>query len=869
MAKQQKTKLNKNNPSLFQSIVNNALFIKAYVVFCLIALFSTVTYWSILGAKINQLNSDQLVSPYLLESSNVFKNALMPGVHSFLIKWPLLYFIKLYNYSNASFIYVTLFLTIATVASLAYLLYRIERRPLIFGTLCLAVASTLLLIPIEPIAGSLLPVNMAMITTRNIEYIVFILSLILLIRHKGFKNWQYWLSVLLLSLLVASDKLFLSLSIGGALLGVVTYSFLKKWKFVMIFAHWLGLAIIAGVLGNLLLVFLNKHGVTHIVDSTASSYYDSAQGAKNIMVGVIYGILSIFTNIGANPAHSAVTIKGLSSTASNSFFSYSLISYLANILIAVLGLFVIYKLVRLSLRSRSSLKNDDVRIDNYYLLSLMLIFSTIVMFGLFIFTNHYYQVDARYLTIAFFALFVSIATYSREKHWDTKVVSVVAGLLIISLIFGILSANKDYRQNLNAFNDTSVRNASIESALKNHHVSVLVGNYWRVIPIKNTTNNKQSVMPISSCTNLSSSPTSLAWQKDLNQNSFAYLLTLHGNLTNFPNCSVKQITNYFGKPNSSLLISGSVASPNELLLFYDRGINKTSPKQTKATPGTILPIKISQLSNNNCIGPTVMNIVAHEDDDLLFINPDVSKDLQQGRCVVSVYLTAGDAGSGQFYWLSRQDGAEAAYDYMDGHLDLAWNKITVELNKGEYVQIATQKESPNISLVFLLLPDGGLKGEGFSATNFQTLPKLLSGNISSINSVDSQSSYDKEQLINALEQLMYAYHPSIIRTQSTVVGGQIKDHPDHNATSSFAASALEQYQNGQYQNLISIPLVHYLGYPVHTNPQNLHGPTLDDKVATFLQYAKKDPATCKDKQNCLFGSGAYKFYLTRQYTSPN
>ena len=153
MAKQQKNKLSKNNPSLFKSIVNNALFIKAYVVFCLIALFSTVTYWSILGAKINQLNSDQLVSPYLLESSNVFKNALMPGVHSFLIKWPLLYFIKLYNYSNASFIYVTLFLTIATVASLAYLLYRIERRPLIFGTLCLVVASTLLLIPIEPIAG--------------------------------------------------------------------------------------------------------------------------------------------------------------------------------------------------------------------------------------------------------------------------------------------------------------------------------------------------------------------------------------------------------------------------------------------------------------------------------------------------------------------------------------------------------------------------------------------------------------------------------------------------------------------------------------------------------------------------------------------
>lgn len=56
-------------------------------------------------------------------------------------------------------------------------------------------------------------------------------------------------------------------------------------------------------------------------------------------------------------------------------------------------------------------------------------------------------------------------------------------------------------------------------------------------------------------------------------------------------------------------------------------------------------------------------------DDLLFLSPDLLHDIQAGRCVRTVYLTAGDAGRGERYWLGREDGVRAAYAQMAGVAD--------------------------------------------------------------------------------------------------------------------------------------------------------------------------------------------------------
>ena len=52
--------------------------------------------------------------------------------------------------------------------------------------------------------------------------------------------------------------------------------------------------------------------------------------------------------------------------------------------------------------------------------------------------------------------------------------------------------------------------------------------------------------------------------------------------------------------------------------------------------------------------------VAHLDDDLLFMNPDIASNVEAGGCVRLVYLTASDAGEGDGYMLGRERGVRAA-----------------------------------------------------------------------------------------------------------------------------------------------------------------------------------------------------------------
>src|SRR4051812_1146650 len=58
-----------------------------------------------------------------------------------------------------------------------------------------------------------------------------------------------------------------------------------------------------------------------------------------------------------------------------------------------------------------------------------------------------------------------------------------------------------------------------------------------------------------------------------------------------------------------------------------------------------------------CGSGTTLVIVAHEDDDLLFLSPDLVGDVKSDRCVHAVFLTAGDAGSTAAYWAGRELGS--------------------------------------------------------------------------------------------------------------------------------------------------------------------------------------------------------------------
>lgn len=852
--------------SPLRKIVRKPKFARAYVIASVAILLATTLLWGILGARLQQGNADQLVNVYLFGHSATLHGALLPGQHTFLFKWPLFLLVKLFGASATALLVFTVGTVVATVAALAAIIYRIERRPLVFGTLCLALASVLLLVPAQPYAGGLLPVNMAMLTTRNLEYVLYIASLALVIRSPRLRSRGFWLAAAGLALLMASDKLFLTISLGGALLALIVYARARSWNMVGSSVNWLIVGVIAaaGAVSGLWLI--GASGLTHIASQSGVGPYALVHNAHGLALGVIYAVLGLLTNFGANPAFDATELRHIPGRLHAHLLSVGGITFLINAAILAAGLIIAARLIGSSLIQK---KTERSHFDTQTTLSVTLIWTTLAAFGSFIVSNHYYLVDARYLTISLFAIFIAGSTFISKKRYRPEKV-VLAGLVIaFGIVLGLPAAVQTYNDDKAALATVNGRNLVISQVLARHPVKVLVGDYWRVIPTNFVSGSRLHVMPLSGCTQARSALSSQVWQPDLRHNSFAYLLSLDGNLTDYPNCTLKQVTDAYGHPNASVLVAGSLSQPKELLLFYDHGVHKSAPTtvQPPKGPATVLPITLDELPYTSCPAPTAVNIVAHQDDDLLFMNPDIIHDVKAGHCVRTVYVTAGDGGSGKFYWLSREQGSEAAYSSMVGLANI-WVQRIVELSNHEFVTVANPRGNSQISLIFMHLPDGNLKGQGFKSSNYESLAKLSQGKISTLHAVDGQSSYTSSQLTAALSALMYTYQPAEIRTQANYISTVYPDHSDHMAVGSYVKGAYKQFEEQQYGDQVMIPFKFYIGYPIHYMPANVSGPDLTQKEALFLDYAKFDNAACRSSlQHCQLAS-TYNAYLTREYQNP-
>jgi LmbE family N-acetylglucosaminyl deacetylase len=839
----------------------NPVFRRCYVIFALLVLLGTTLLWAVLGAHLQSHNADQLSDPYLFSNLMTLHGASFPGSHTFLLKWPIFWLIGVFGVSSSSLLVATVGVVLATVATLTFVLYKIDRRPLVFGTICLGLSLALLLVPAQPYAGGLLPVNMAMLTTRNIEYAVYIAVLALFARAKRLRSWDFAAGVLLLALLIASDKLFLSLSMGGALIVLIVYATLRVWNFVTFAVHWFIGSVIAVVLSAVLLDVISATRLTHLANEGAATPYGVVSGVHNVVLGVVYGVLGLFTNAGANPVYDNLVLRQLPGSLAHRLWSLSGPAY---VVAAIAVLYALLLAWRLAWESPRAKPRTVTPVAN--LLALALIWSTAVAIGVFVVTNHYYAVDARYLTIGLFALVVTVSVGLRTRRApQPETMLAIACCLMAAIVIAVFTSIDVSRRQNTVFDAIDTRNDTIATTLKQHKVELLVGDYWRVLPVKLAMGGGINTMPMATCTQPEHVLSSSVWQPNLRKTSFAYLLTLSGSLTNFPNCSISQVVSAYGHPNATEVISGSLARPTEALLFYDRGSHRAhDPAKAAIAPTTILPITTDQLAGTDCAGPTIMNFVAHEDDDLLFMNPDLLHEIKGGDCVRTIFLTAGNDGKGESYWLSRQLGAEAAYNEMLGTNSI-WIQRTVQLNTSEYITVANPRDNLKISLIFFDLPDGNLTGQGFPMSHFESLAKLQSGAISTIQSVDGQSTYTAPQLVKDLAELMVLYHPSEIHTQADVKSVPYPDHSDHIATGKFTQAAATVYDQEQFIGAVTIPVKLYVGYPIHGYPANVSGSDLEQKEAAFFVYAQYDGDVCRTIAACQ--STAYGFYLTRQYGS--
>ena len=259
---------------------------------------------------------------------------------------------------------------------------------------------------------------------------------------------------------------------------------------------------------------------------------------------------------------------------------------------------------------------------------------------------------------------------------------------------------------------------------------------------------------------------------------------------------------------------------------------------------------------------TALYVAAHPDDTLLFQSPALYQDIHSGRCVRTVFLTAGDAGRAESYWKGREEGAKAAYAHMAGAAS-HWTGSQSTVN-GRSIHVETLAGQPWISLVFMRLPSGGIDGKGYERYGFDSLTKLWRSEHGgepadgSILAVDGSASYDYQDLVDTVAATIDSFHPHLIATQNYTAPLIGPNHPDHVAAALFLREARETYDAPHR-------LLAYEDYEVTKNPENVFGELLGAKSFAFYAYGAHDSDACLDELDCH--GTPYAKWLPRQYVA--
>jgi LmbE family N-acetylglucosaminyl deacetylase len=265
-----------------------------------------------------------------------------------------------------------------------------------------------------------------------------------------------------------------------------------------------------------------------------------------------------------------------------------------------------------------------------------------------------------------------------------------------------------------------------------------------------------------------------------------------------------------------------------------------------------------------------MQVVAHEDDDLFFMNPDVSNTISAGAPSVTVFMTAGqitgDGSTPEQRARNRQRGAQNAYASMAGLADaddstqLEWNGTTWSAG-GKTVERYTLRARPTIQLVFLDLPDGQLGSLRVGTVSNTIVPEG--------GSTSASQQYTPGDAVAVLRAIMSAVQPTVLRAQDAEPDRRYSpDHADHVAAAQFARDAAAGDTNPLYE-------VNYRDYNIADVPINLDAPAVQSKRDFLAKYARYDSAVAANLADSASSESAwaqrmyYRWSRGTQWTGRN
>lgn len=508
-------------------------------------------------------NADELVDGYMFQNVHTFRSAHFDAPHTFLIKWPLFAALgALHNTQSANIIFI-IFTTIVTLLGLVYILSRITHNKLATALFALLLASITLLTP--PIAHDhkFLPVNFSMVTTRNIEYLVYVCSIYILTKARKLDK-NFWWSTIILILLGASDKFFVLISLLASLIWITIAYFRQKQSAAKLTnpALFFASAFIAYCGSFALLVAINLLHITHIDNVMSSSPFALVSSSSMLWTAVLQCIDSTLLNFGSMLFGHTVGI--------------SLLPSLINALVAVMAILALRGVVVSSLHTKGGKENPWV-VTAYFLA-----LATSAAYLLFILSNHDYTIDSRYVAIVLFAGFIAFAVrwQQRSPKRSVLILATLAAFVVLPLSF--LVARTQINSEV-AWSETNLDPvyAQVVSSLQANNTRVLVGNYWDVLPIRNYdyTHFRQDItaVPQADCSHLFGTQTSGAWTASSTNplTSSAIILSEDsgGAQPVYDGCTLQQLATTYGPPLESIPLPVSTTSTQGgILLLYSHDV---------------------------------------------------------------------------------------------------------------------------------------------------------------------------------------------------------------------------------------------------------------------------------------------------------
>ncbi|MFC5723467.1 PIG-L family deacetylase [Streptomyces gamaensis] len=280
-----------------------------------------------------------------------------------------------------------------------------------------------------------------------------------------------------------------------------------------------------------------------------------------------------------------------------------------------------------------------------------------------------------------------------------------------------------------------------------------------------------------------------------------------------------------------------------------------------------------------------LHIMAHEDDNLFFMNPELEQSILSGAPSVTVCMTGGESNGN-----NSQDGPElpekrpefvrartnglrrATAQMATGDPESPWELEALSLIPGFQVELHTLTAAPQVQLIFMGLceartiqyaPPNCMRGLWLGAV--PTLSTLLPTR----SPLKKTYQYKHGDVIDTLTAVLERYQPSVVRTLDpnpshlpywerspfNTAPGVLKgiashDHQDHTASALYTQMALTRYWSKEHARPTAVET--YLGYETTSLslPWNLDTNAIDRKVDYLLTYGWADKADCGDAAGC-------------------